>query len=155
MTLDADKIELLWNKTQQFRTLFSDVTRGDFNNFVGVLMDKHSVWFEVTRDEELIGLIWITELYTIVDANAHLAFFDRRPAEKKELCKELIKWTFAHYPMHRITVHVPALYHATDRLVNGIGFTREGNKREALLIGGQWNDVAIYGITRQEAETLL
>jgi RimJ/RimL family protein N-acetyltransferase len=39
---------------------------------------------------------------------------------------------------------------ASSRLVEGLGFRREGTLRSALFHHGRWHDVHVYGITREE-----
>jgi RimJ/RimL family protein N-acetyltransferase len=39
---------------------------------------------------------------------------------------------------------------ASSRLVEGLGFRREGTVREAFYHHGRWHDVHLYGITRAE-----
>lgn len=150
MVLTWEKVEALWGVMQRFTTLFSDLTRGDFNNFFKVLTQQQTLWFEIWEDEELVGMLWLTDMALTVDASAHMAFFDRRPAEKEAVVRALIKWVFEHYPFHRLSVSVPRMYHATHRLVERLGFRREGTKREAVLIHGKWDDVKQYGLLRSQ-----
>ena len=99
----------------------------------------------------MVGIVWFGDMDQVVDCTAHMVFFDRQPAEKLELCRTLMQWMFDQFPLHRITVTPPAIYHATIRLLEKLGFTKEGCKREAVLLGGKWNDQLIFGITRKEA----
>lgn len=150
LTLTPYKIKALWEMMQRHRTLFSDITRGDPANFLHSLMSPDSMWFEVREVGVVVGLIWFDELHNIVDCGAHIVFFDRRPTEKLPLCREALRWIFMNTAVHRITVAPPAIYHKTIKLLVSLGFTLEGRKREALLMGGNWVDQVIYGITRSE-----
>lgn len=155
MVLTWSKVETLWETMGKYKTLFSDLTRNDFANFFRAITQPNTLWFEVWQNEkELVGVIWLSNIEMTVDGVAHMVFFDRQPSEKKPVCRELIKWVFKNYPLHRVTVTPPELYHATHRLLEALGFTREGTKREAVLIGGRWNDVRIYGLTRAEVEAM-
>lgn len=151
MQLSPKKIEALWEILQKYKTLFSDLTRADSSNFVQVLATPHTMWFEVIEYDAIVGIIWFGDLYQVVDCTAHVVFLDRQPSEKVEVCRVLMKWMFDNFPLHRITVTPPAIYHATIRLLEKLGFEKEGCKREAILLGGKWNDQMIYGITRNEA----
>lgn len=150
MTLTPEKAKELWDIMQTYKTLFSDLTRNDFGNFLNVLLEKRTLWFEVWSMDNLVGVIWLTEMEQVIDATVHMVFFDRQPAEKKLVCRRMLQWVFSQYPLHRISVSIPQLYHATHRLVKSLGFTAEGTKREAVLIGGKWNDLLLYGMTRAE-----
>jgi hypothetical protein len=151
LTLSGDKLKWLWDKTHEHKTLYSDLTRDDPDNFVMAMLHPGTVWLEIWEDNtKIVGMLWVTNLEQAVDANVHMMYFDRRPAEKDEVTMTAIRWFFREFPVHRLTAELPMIYHATIRLLERMGFKREGIKREALLIGGKWNDQAIYGITRAE-----
>jgi len=153
MVLTKEKLSALWEEMQKYTTLFSDLTRGDPDNFVRLVMQPSTLWYEVWEgDEDLVGVLWVSELEEIVDVNVHMIYFDRKPAEKHEVSQQVIWWIFKHFPIHRMTASPPALYHATIRLMKRLGFVEEGRKRQSILIGGKWNDQVIYGLTRPEVE---
>jgi hypothetical protein len=104
----------------------------------------------VKKEEETVGLITLEGMQQVVDAEAHLVFFDRDLASKVELCRDTMRWLFETFPLKRISVSIPAIYYATIRLVSQLGFTMEGRKRQAVLIGGKWIDVKMFGILREE-----
>lgn len=157
LTLTVEKVQTLWGLLQQYKTLFSDLTRGDFRNYFAMITQKHTLWFEVAAQSapsDIIGLIWLTDLDSVIDGTAHMVFFDRQPSEKVDVCRALIKWVFERWPLQRVTVMPPEMYYVTHRLLEKIGFKREGLKREAVLINGKWNGVRIYGMVRSEVEAL-
>ncbi|HEY6022389.1 MAG TPA: GNAT family protein [Candidatus Paceibacterota bacterium] len=156
MVLSWEKIDIFWEQLNKHKTIFSDITRGDKDNYMRALTAPNSLWLEFWDEEthEIIGLAWVAEMEMVIDAVLHMVFFDRMAAEKLPLYKLLLKWLFDSYPLHRVSVTPPAMYGATCRLLERIGFKREGTKREAMLIGNRWNDVRIYGITRHEVEAL-
>ena len=150
--LTPEKVKALWEMLQRYKTLFSDLTRNDIDNFVRVITAQNSMWFEVVDYDVIVGIIWFGDMWQVTDCNAHMVFFDRRPAEKVDLCRAVVRWMFDNFPLRRITVSPPAIYHATLRLLEKIGFKQEGRKRDAVLLGGKWNDQIIFGILRQEVE---
>lgn len=175
MVLSWEKVEELWKLLQVHKSLFSDLTRGDLKNFINMLMDQTSVWFEVWRysdpnifepggpssdvnmlvpQESLAGLIWLMGVESVVDAEVHMAFFDRKPREKKPIILSLMKWVFAHYPLHRVTASVPAYFFAHHRFVKDLGLVHEGTKRQGVLSAGVWHDVFVYGLLRSEVEAM-
>ena len=153
MRLTWHKLGLLWEKISSYRTLFSDLTRGDFRNFVMFLTEGDSVWLEIRERDTLVGIVCLTNMKQVVDCEAHIIFFDRDLAGKDELCKKITAWVFDTFPLNRVTVTVPRMYFATIRLVKAIGFVEEGRKRAAVLIRNRWDDLFIFGITREEART--
>lgn len=154
LDLTPPKVAELWRVIQRHKTLFSDLTAGDVGNFIRCLLAPHTMWFEIRKRDVLVGLIWFGEMEYVVEANAHMAFFDRRPAEKREVCTKVVQWMFDTFPLQRITVMLPAPYTATNRLLVKMGFRFEGKKVGAVLLDKRWNDMLIFGMTRREAQTL-
>lgn len=168
MILTWPKVELLWKRLQKYKSLFSDITRGNFDNYFRMLTQRNTLWFEIyarfkpggpSSDvnvfyDDLVGIVWLADIEQVIDGTAHMVFFDRKPSEKVQVCRELIKWVFDRWPLQRVTVTPPEMYYVTHRLLEKIGFKREGMKREAVLINGKWNGVRIYGMVRSEVEAL-
>jgi hypothetical protein len=151
LVLTPEKAMYIWTQVNKYRTLFSDLTRGDIKNFMRFITDVDSLWLEIDDSEKMIGVLCLTNLHKIVDTDAHILFFDVMVSDKIELGKELIKWTFSKLPLERVSVDVPAFYHRTRRMVQNMGFKLEGERRRAVLIGGNWVNVLLFGITRGEA----
>jgi RimJ/RimL family protein N-acetyltransferase len=154
MSLTASKLASLWEKLKRFRTLFSDLTRGDVVNFVNFVTSSDTFWLEILEAERLVGLVVLEDMGKIIDVEAHVLFMDRDLSNKVPVCKAIVKWLFTTFPFQRLTVQIPETYMAPVRLVNEIGFKREGKKRRAVLISGKWVDVFILGLTRPEVARL-
>ena len=139
----------LWLKFQESPTLFSDATQGDIRNWISLIKDESYVWYEVLEQGKLVGVIYFQLLGD--DADLHIIFFDRRPAEKKELVRFFCKFMFDGLPgLARISCAIPSIYYGTCRIAMAIG-KWEGTKRQAVVIGGKRVDVQLYGLLRQEA----
>jgi len=152
MTLTRQKLAALWKELLKYRTLFSDLTRGDFVNFVQYVTSEDTLWLEIWRGSSLVGIATFEELHKVIDAESHVLFFDRELANKVPVCKAIIAWLFANFPLQRLSTQLPSIYHAPIRLTMDIGFVREGRKRQAVLISGRWVDVDIFGIVRSEVK---
>lgn len=153
LILTPEKLQFLWDEESKFRSLFSDLTRGDFDNYLAVYMDPNSIWVEVMDGPQTVGIICWMGMQTVIDVEAHITFFDRRPAEKLELCKKLARWFFEKNPqVHRMSASIPIIYHATIRLAEHIGFKREGLKRQSQLLGGKRIDEVLLGLLATEMD---
>jgi len=151
MVLTKEKVERIWKLLQDYRTLFSDLTRGDYNAWVQYITDPNTYWLEIYGEKDLVGVVYFEQLNAMIDFEGHMMFFDRRPAEKKEVLRELLKFMFARFDLlNRITLNVPKMYYATRRLALAMSFVEEGTKREAVMIGGKWCDLISYGILRRQ-----
>lgn len=146
------KVVWIWEEMRKYKTLFTDFDRYDVMKFGSLIEDQWTYWLEVVDSaNNIVGIIYITDLDKYVDANISIVFFDRRPAEKLALVKATIEVVFDRFPsLHRLTLSVPSIYHATIRLAKKLGFTREGTKRQSILMGSRWIDEEIYGILASE-----
>lgn len=152
MELDPDKTKWLWEECQKYPTLFSDLTRGSLDNFMGLLQAPHTFWMEVYDQRNLVGLIYLMGLDQVVDIEVHVLFFDRRTKDKIALCRALVRWVFQEFKPHRLSACMPVIYHAVIRLAKGVGFKIEGTRREAALLGGQWVDELQLGLLAKEMD---
>lgn len=150
MELGWPKIMRLWGKVNEHKSLFSDLTRNNFTNFVRYITQAQSIWLEIYQNGNLVGIICFTGMQAVVDIEVHMIIFDRHPAEKLPIVKEIIRYMFRNFPINRITAHAPEMFYGTIRLLKKVGFTEEGRKRQARCMSDKWFDVMIYGITREE-----
>lgn len=153
LQLIPGKAKWLWEEMQKQKSLFSDFTRGNVELFIDLLEDPYSFWLEVIdENDSTIGIMYLTELNQVTDANIHLMFLDRKASEKAELVKEMVELVFKRFSsLNRITASFPEIYHATIRLARRAGFVEEGRKRQVTIMGGKPQDEMIFGILAQEA----
>ena len=67
-----------------------------------------------------------------------------------EAVQLLVEYLFAGYPVERITAFTDAENIPAQRVLEKNGFRQEGRLRRAMFRDGQWRDVLIYGLLRQE-----
>lgn len=150
MVLTPAKLDNLWDRFQQYPTLFSDLTKGSKENFVAMFSQRDSYWMEVYDGDELIGLLYLMNLIQIVDADVHILFFDRRTKNKASLCRAVLRLMFDKFKLHRVSSQIPDIYYATIRLAQDVGFRKEGVKRECILLGGRWRSQVQFGLLASE-----
>lgn len=153
ITLDSSR--WLWQTLQQYRTLFSDVTLGDVDNFVKMLTLSDTEWFVVVEAQSnvAVGVVYLTDIHPSVEFQAHVVFFDRDLASKATLCAQHLAKCVKRYGVHRVSAVIPDMYHATIRLAKKVGFKEEGRKRESVLVGGQWRNEVLFGLLASELVT--
>lgn len=154
LKLTPEKIKDYWEVIRRFRTLFSDFTRDRFENYLNCLEDPNTFWIEVIDLlDQPVGLIYVTGLHQTIDAELHAIFFDRQLTNKVELTKLVIAFLFETFPaLHRLTVSVPEIYHATVRYAKACGFRYEGKIRERFLFGGKWVNEVTLGLLASEIQ---
>lgn len=67
-----------------------------------------------------------------------------------EAVELLVDYVFSHRPVERVGATSDVENPASWKLLEHLGFTREGTLRRALFHHGLWHDVAIYGLNRAE-----
>lgn len=133
----------LWTRREQAVDYISGIHRG-FRD--GTLYQ----WGVALRgDASLIGTC---TLFSIDSRNrrAELGFILRRDCWRSGLMGEavsrLIAYAFEDLALHRIEADADPRNDACLRLLERLGFIREGLLRERWLVGGEANDTAFYGL---------
>ncbi|HEV2231238.1 MAG TPA: GNAT family protein [Thermoplasmata archaeon] len=62
----------------------------------------------------------------------------------------LVDYLLHEFELPRVGATSDLENQASMRLLDALGFRREGTLRSALFHHGQWHDVAVYGVTRSE-----
>jgi RimJ/RimL family protein N-acetyltransferase len=70
-----------------------------------------------------------------------------------EALTALIEYVFQTFSLHRIEADVDPRNAASIRLLERLGFQREGYLRERWLVGGETQDALFYGLLRREWES--
>ncbi len=78
------------------------------------------------------------------------ALGDRGKGYAREAVGLLVGYLFAGYPCERIAALTDLENTPSRKLLEGLGFQREGVLRRAMFRDGRWRDVAVYAILREE-----
>lgn len=86
--------------------------------------------------------------------SAGLGYWVRRTAQGRGIATEaagaLAEHGFRVYGLHRLEAHVAVGNDASHRVIEKLGFTREGIAREVELIGGEFCDHVQYSLLRRD-----
>lgn len=151
MVLTKEKFDWLWEESRQYPSLYSSLDDHWKLSLAHKVTEPRSLWYEVYEPDRLIGLIYINDI-SVINAEFHVYFFDRKVKEKVPLCREMIRYLFQTYHFHRLSMDVPAIYHATIRMAKSIGFRPEGKRRSWGLLGGKWVDYMMFGLLAEEMD---
>lgn len=149
--------------TTHIAKLYAEMQRGE-----GFLW---SIW----RGADLVGIINIRDTEYRTNASCHFIFFDRRLADKRDLCLALIAWCFDKLELHRLSVEIPTYARALVKFARKLGFRYEAENRQpythkderleplglakayigsrrfqATLYEGQWHDALLLSLFREE-----
>lgn len=103
----------------------------------------------IGKDNVLGGLI-----FTDFDGHnifVHLALETPRVCQRR-FVKMLFLYCFIQLKCSRITAICRNNFERNERLLKGTGFVKEGVSRQAMKIGNEYVDAAIYGMLKQECK---
>jgi [ribosomal protein S5]-alanine N-acetyltransferase len=67
-----------------------------------------------------------------------------------EAARALLLWAFAALDLHRVQAEVDTRNAASARVLEKLGFVREGTLREDCIVDGEASDSWVYGLLRRE-----
>lgn len=111
-------------------------------------------WGVTLRDEDaVIGTCTLADIHA-QNRRAEIGFILRRDHWSRGLMTDatrtLLGFAFDQLNMHRIEADVDPRNEASIRLLERLGFVREGYLRERWLVGDEVNDTVFYGLLRSE-----
>ena len=155
VSLTPEKLRELYLKLEQYPGLFSDYTRGDYeaflNHFIAQRPDGSVIALGLIFEVDDVGIVYLTNISPGFQAQAHLAFWDRKLKGRDKLVKKLLDFGFNFLKLHRIYVEIPMYaVPVMPWLEKKLGFVNEGRLREATIYFGQWYDVNLYSMLAGE-----
>lgn len=160
MPLRPEYLKRFWEESKKFRALFTEEINNDFKRFLDLFIDGGPDGMTPTPKglfwvvDDFVGMFYMTNIVPGIDAHVHYTFFDRKQAGRDRLVKAMLRYCFQRYDFHRFTVELPFFaYRGTFPFVESVGFKKEGRKRKAANFNGEWFDVNIYGILKEDILT--
>jgi hypothetical protein len=134
---------------------------------------NHGKLWECWRDNDLCGILLLNELVPFRDGRCHFVFTDSQLADKYQLCWNLMRYSFEQVPVEVLRAEIPTYARALLKFARKLGFRFESEhrpfswpsnaapldadvaklgsrKHRATLYKGQWHDVMLLSITREE-----
>jgi hypothetical protein len=145
--MTKESVEVLWKRLQEFPIVFDDFGKGDFDGFLGKLMHRDNMFFDIGPG---LGLACAFAVRPKLDTVLHLVMFDRRLRGREGLFLEILGWLFQNLQLRRCTAMITDGNRTAINLVQRLGFQMEGRMRQSLLQDGNYKDIEIYGMLREE-----
>jgi RimJ/RimL family protein N-acetyltransferase len=177
---DPEKIRDMLDKACEHRPWFDDYTwenpearRTAASKYLANAFMHGRLW-EVWDGAKLVGVLMLDEVRYRTDARCHFIFFDRKLANKRQLCLNVMRWAFDQLELHRLSCEIPIYARALASFARKkLGFRYEmearqpswpkgarplnerlaelGSRRyQAVLYKGSWEDVLLLSTTRKE-----
>ena len=100
--------------------------------------------FVLTADEELAGVVNISEIVGGSFRSAYLSYYALEPHQRRGYMhagvSAMIKLAFREHRLHRLEANIQPENAPSIALVRGLGFELEGYSPRYLKIGGRWRD---------------
>ena len=117
--------------------------------------DNQESFFIVHAESgELVGVININDIVRHAELSGRLGYYAFVPHAGNGLMREglglVIDRAFRELGLHRLEANVQASNRRSIALVEGLGFTREGNARGFLKIGNRWRDHERWALLKED-----
>src|SRR5262249_27619413 len=127
----------------------------EFQNYLKRLnAATHEGYWVCTKQEELAGVINISEIVRGSFWSAYLSYYAFVPHNGKgymtEGLKAVISRAFRALKLHRLEANIQPDNDASRRLVQRLGFRCEGLSPRYLKIAGRWRDHERWAITVED-----
>jgi ribosomal-protein-alanine N-acetyltransferase len=133
-----------------------DLTRPSFRRRLRRHMDEinrdeaYPFFIFRQQDDVLLGGLTLGQLRRGVSQSATLGYWMGKPYAGKGYMAKAVRaaagFAFATLRLHRLDAACLPTNEASIRLLEGVGFTREGYARAFLRINGQWQDHILFAL---------
>lgn len=102
----------------------------------------------------LLGVVNISEIVRGAFHSAYLGYYAFAPHQGRgvmtSVLAKVVTRAFGSHRLHRVEANIQPGNHASLRLVQKLGFRKEGLSPRYLKIGGRWRDHERWAMTREE-----
>ncbi|MEJ2733010.1 MAG: GNAT family protein [Anaerolineae bacterium] len=149
--------EALWGPFQRFQMDHLPLLREAYQKTGLLKRESGFLLIETMEDQRVVGFVRYSML-SLPDADLphpEVGFgipeVDARgQGYAQEAVQLLVEYLFAGYPVERVAAFTEDENKPAQRVLERVGFQREGVLRRAMFRDGQWRDIAIYGILRHK-----
>ena len=114
---------------------------------------KKEVSFVIRNEYEIVGRIGLNHI-NIQNKNAAIGYWLIKEAEGKGIitrsCEKLIRLGFTEMDLHRIEIKAAVSNLKSQAIPKRLHFKKDGILREAELVNGQFLDLVLYSLLREE-----
>jgi RimJ/RimL family protein N-acetyltransferase len=159
VTLEQSHLPLvkeMWNSPSGWRTLSSPKPRNEAKIeawYDDVSTDDSSLELLIRSGEDVVGMVNLSDIRrgrgnAQVGVIVHEDF--RGQGYATEALQNILQFVFDHWGLHKVSAEVIDMNRGSVRLVESVGFSREGTFREEVYRDGQYCNLLRYGILRRE-----
>ncbi len=129
----------------------------DFENYIrncqALIEEKKELSFVIFYNDAIIGRIGLHYM-NLRDKNASIGYWLTKSAEGKGIiiqsCKAIIDCGFNELGLHRIEIKAATTNQRSRAIPLKLGFTEEGILRQAELVKGEFLDIVLFSMLKNE-----
>jgi RimJ/RimL family protein N-acetyltransferase len=117
--------------------------------------NQPDTWFQLVIIEKKsntligdIGLHFIDEQQ--VEVGCTIAKAVHQLGYASEALRKVVDYLFTHLAKHRLIASIDPANTASIKLVERLGFRKEGHFKESIFMNGQWLDDVVYAVLNRE-----
>ena len=139
---------------------WSDFTRADAEALLagqaGLTFGQNEAWFQVAAAHRMDGMLLGDVAVHVIDQGrqAELGMTFARAAQgsgyAQEAVRAIVELLFTDMGLHRVIATIDARNDPARRLLERLGFRREGAYRQNVFFKGAWSDEYGYALLRSE-----
>jgi RimJ/RimL family protein N-acetyltransferase len=156
----AQDREALWGPFQRYQLDHLPQLREAFQKTGLLNRQAGFLMIEILANQKVIGFVRYT-LLPFPDAdipNPEIGYGiaeigERGKGYAQEAVQLLVDYVFDGYPCERISAFADILNIASIKVLEKLGFQREGVLRRITFRDGKWNDMALYCLLRMEHDS--
>ena len=127
----------------------SQETMKDLEKQYGELTDEK--WFFIEKkDGTRIGTISHKPVFKIQEIGSALLPSERGKGYCSEAVRIMVDYLFLSKDIVRVQAHIDARNMASQRVLENVGFKKEGTFRKEYFVRGEWRDSCTFSILREE-----
>lgn len=176
-TLPTERLLLREMKPQVYHHVFANYTDEELKSFFGLhtdeeleqkkgmynngmtMFNKSFVYFQLLKKDTNENIGWCGyHTYYTQHARAELGYVltaesERAKGYMKEALPQIIKYGFENMNLHRIEAFVGPTNTPSLRLIEQLGFRKEGHLKEHYFKNGIAEDSVLFGLLRSEYDS--
>ncbi len=106
------------------------------------------------EDDAVVGVVNVSQIFLGNFRSGYLGYYALEPYARRGYLREglrlVMRQMFGPLGLHRLEANVQPDNEASMRLVEGLGFRREGYSERYLKVGGRWRDHVRWAILAED-----
>ncbi|WP_267639282.1 GNAT family N-acetyltransferase [Haloarchaeobius amylolyticus] len=125
----------------------------DTEGFLEWLREDDTMALLACIDGEYVGMVTLKRIqrpHDTADAGVHIAPDEQGKGYATEACSLVLDYAFDQLGLHKVGAYSFDFNEPSQALLEKLGFTHEGRRREERFANGEHHDVHYYGLLARE-----